>query len=187
MQATSFKLVKDQECEQVTSRAGELKSISTFDPLMPSVTTLADVIGYCEILGENGFALPISSRRTQRFYRGSSEFLLLLATGKMLGLTSRADNRLILTPLGIRFIKAEFSEKMTILRTGLSAIEPFKSAIELLLERESVTSAEAAQRVSSKYAMGEFDPRTTNLVLIEWGIPTGLLELDGEGKFRFLH
>ncbi len=183
MQAASFKLSKNQKCEPV---AEDPRSIPAFDPLIPSDITLADVLGYCELLGENGFALPISSRRTQ-FYRGSSEFLSLLASGRMLGLTSRENNRLILTPLGIGFLKAEFPEKMGILRARLSVIEPFKSALELASKRKSINATDVAERVSMKYAMGEFDPRTIRLVLIEWAIPTGLFELNRKGDFVYFH
>jgi hypothetical protein len=187
MQTTTSKLLKDQKGEAALDVEKDAKSIHYIDPLMPRDITLADVLGYCEILGENGFALPISSIRIQRFSRGSSEFLLLLATGRMLGLTSRADNRLTLTPLGMSFLIAGFPEKMTMLGARLTTIESFKSALELLSERKTISSIDVARRVSTKYAMGEFDPKVTNLVLVEWGIPAGLFQLNKEAKFCLLH
>lgn len=154
--------------------------VQNFDPLMPSEITLADVLGFSEILGETGFNVPVS----KRFFRGSSEFISLLASSRMLGLVSREENHLVLTSLGVGFLKADYPEKMGILRVRLSGIEPFKSAFELFSGNRSASALDVARMLSRKYAMGDFDPNRIRLVLIEWGIGTGLLEFTSGDEFR---
>ena len=155
----------------------------SLDPVIPSGVTLAEVLGLVEVLGEKGFDIPISEGGRSRFFRGSTEFLSLLSTVRMLGLVSRTDHRIFLTDAGLGFLKADFPEQMGLLRVKLSRIEPFKSTLELLSYGKAVIETEISQRLSEKYAMGDFDPKLIHLVLIEWGLPTGLLKYESDGEF----
>jgi len=169
------------------NRAGTLGQSGTalsLDPVIPSGVTLAEVLGLVEVLGERGFDIPISAGGRSRFFHGSSEFLSLLTTAEILGLVSRTDHRIFLTDTGLGFLKADFPEQMGVLRAKLSRIEPFKSTLDLLTNSKSVNVSEISRKLSEKYEMGDFDPKLTRLVLIEWGLPTGLLKYDTKGGFR---
>jgi hypothetical protein len=162
------------------SRDQELRQL---DPLMPNGVTLAEVLGLVEVLGENGFTIPISVGGRSKFFQGSSEFLSLLKAAQMLGLVSKVDNRIFLTDLGLGFLRADFPSKMGILRARLARIEPFKSALEFLSKRNSATTLKISRKLSEKYAIGIFDERLVRLVLIEWGLQTELFRFDSSHEF----
>lgn len=172
--------------QQQQSRPKNRQNVARhIDPLMPSDVTLAEVLGFVEVLGENGFKIPISSGGDRsKFFRGSSEFLSLLASARILELVAKADNRLLLTNEGLAFLRADFPARMEMLRVELSKIEPFKSAMELITGSGSVNSYDVSKRLSEKYGLGDFEESKVRLVLIEWGLPAGLFEYDKNGEFR---
>jgi hypothetical protein len=171
---------------QISSdRPEQLQNVAVhLDPLMPNDTELAEVLGFVEVLREKGFCIPLSAGGTSRFFQGSSGFLSLLTSARMLGLVSMKDHRIFLTERGLEFLNADYSEKMEILRVRLQKIEPFKTMLSLLSESKSVRLDEISRKLSSKYSMGTFDPDRTRAVLIEWGLPTHLFEYDGNNEFR---
>ncbi len=185
---SSLKLQQQQQQSVPKDERNQARNLAqaslSFDPMIPSDTTLAEVLGLVEVLGERGSNIPISVSGSRRFFRGSSEFLVLLAATKMLGLVSMADNRFFLTEIGLAFLKANFHEQMETLKARLTRIEPFKSTLELLSDRKSIDAAVVSRRLSEKYAMGDFDPNRISLVLIDWGLPTCLLEYSSDDEFR---
>ena len=163
------------ETAMQTRRTNQKLEQQYFDPLMPNDVTFAEVLGLTEVLGENGSRMPTSATRGRPV-----EILSLLASAKMLDLVStEPDGRLLLTNLGLGFLRAEFPEKMGILRVRLSTIEPFKSTLELLSYKKSVVASEIVRRLSEKYSTRNFDEKRVLLVLIEWGLSTSLLKYTG--------
>ncbi len=150
---------------------------------MPCSVTLAEVLGFVEVLGENGFTIPISRGGGSKFFQGSSGFLLLISASQILGLVSRRGNRIILTDLGLGFLKADFPAKMGVLRARLSRIEPFISTLQVFSKRNSATIFKISKKLSDKYGLGNFDENQVCLVLIEWGLQTGMIGYDGSCEF----
>lgn len=147
---------------------------------MPDDVSFVEVLGLTEVLGENGSRVPTSASGDEPL-----EILSLLGTGGMLGLIFiEPDGRLHLTNLGIEFLRAEFPEKLRILRTQLSSIEPFKAALELLSNKGSVSSSEIASKLSENQIWGKIGEDCVRQVLIEWGPSTGLLRSIGGDYFQ---
>jgi hypothetical protein len=116
------------------------------------------------------------SSLAQRF-RGMPELASSLKVAQDLGLVTIGRDDVALTSLGEGFAKAS-DGKIRILRAGLSRIEPFRTSMELLSRKKSVSSRKIADRLAET-GLGE---EIINALLIEWGISSGLLTYDGRTR-----
>ncbi len=152
--------------------------------LMPAKATPIKVIGLAEVL--EGMELPIEvSSLAHRFHQQTPSLLSTLGTAEGLGLVKKEGKYVILTDLGLGFLKAS-DGKISIIRAELRKIEPFKTALELLLKKSSVSAWEVAESLHHKNMFWQQSPEKdeaiVKLLLIEWGIAAELLSYNGKSQ-----
>ena len=154
--------------------------------LMPTKATPFQVIGLTEAL--EGMEQPVEvSRLVHRFRGQTPDFLSVLRAAQELGLVEREKEHVALTNLGLGFLRAS-DGKIRIIRVGLSRIDPFKTALELLARKKYVSAHDVSTALSNKNNFSssslEKDDDVATL-LIEWGISAELFKYEGK-KRRFL-
>ncbi len=151
--------------------------------VMPSRVTLVEVTGLVEAVESAGNAIELSDL-ARLFPRQSSPHLLsILKASQELGLIWREGGLVSITDLGLGFVRAT-DGKVRIIRAVLARIEPFKTTLELLSKKKTVSSHEVSEAlirkkniILSPSQISEDFVRTT---LIEWGISSCLLSYNGK-------
>lgn len=181
--------VKPSQCGIQSFVSGRESATVHLIPFLPTRSSLSEVIGLVEAMGEFEYSLHMSDAR-RKFYHSASDYTSVLATAELLGLVERRGLRLDLTDLGLGFLRAPWEARERILRSRLSQIEPFKTALEMVYDhkKSSFTAADLAEWLSEKYVsygrIEESDIAEISSALIEWALSTEMLEYNGKkGKF----
>jgi hypothetical protein len=174
-------LLETQEKEEakwmnVGKKAEQASVVSWPVFVMPSGATPILVIALVETVERMGPRVEFSSLAGRFRLEGSSALVAAAKVAQELGLVRIERTEVVLTSLGSGFVRAS-EGKIGIIRAGLSRMEPFRTALELLLSKKrSVSASEVAQRLG---AMKEEDVRS---LLIEWAISSGLLRYSGKTR-----
>ena len=141
--------------------------------LLPFSATPIEVIGLTEAL-EAGMEISYLDR-----HFSSIDILSTIKAAEELGLARKEGSFVSLTDLGIGFTKAS-DGKAGIIRMGLVRVEPFKTMLEILKKRKSITPHELSQELEKKSALLSVSEDSLRTLLIEWGISSSLLDYDGK-------
>ncbi len=144
--------------------------------VMPEGVTLIEVIALAEAVQQKGsFELSDLARLFSRF--SSPHLLSILRATQLLGLIQRDGGVISPTDLGIGFSKAS-DGKEAIMRAGLRRIEPFKTALELLSKKKTVTAQEVTETLLKKNDIIRANQMTNEesvrTILVEWGMSLDL-------------
>ncbi|HZW56912.1 MAG TPA: AAA-associated domain-containing protein [Nitrososphaerales archaeon] len=145
--------------------------------VMPAEATPILVIALIEAIESMGSRVKFSSLLKRFRPENSANFLSALKVAEELGLVKIGRTEAILTDLGAGFVRAS-DGKARIIRAGLAKIEPFRTSLELLSVKRSVSAREIAGHLS----MAGINSDTIQSILIEWGISSGLLRYNGASR-----
>jgi NitT/TauT family transport system ATP-binding protein len=156
-------------------------------PMMPANVRAGQVIGLVETTGALGSVID-ASRLADEFGADLTTLLPILDAAEILGLVKANKGDVSLTDFGYKFQKAS-KYKVKLLKDVLSKTEPFKTALELVSKKKSVSVNEVAEGLKRrgitwhhKDEMNEFMIQT---LLIHWAIYAELLTYNGKtGKFQ---
>lgn len=156
-------------------------------PIMPANVRAGQVIGLVEITGGLGSVID-ASRLADEFGADLTTLLPILDASEILGLVKAEKGDVSLTDFGHKFQKAS-KFKVKLLKDALSEIEPFRTALDLLSKRKTVSVQEIAEDLKTrdirwhhKDDVNEFMIQT---ILIHWAIYAELLTYNGKsGKFQ---
>ncbi len=108
------------------------------------------------------------------------DLMPIVYTASNLGFVSAEEGDITITEKGREYVKAGIKKRKEMLRESLRNIEPFKTAIsadqfelEDLLE---ILENKGVQTFNSPYGLHDLE-----VILIEWGIYSGLLKKTDEG------
>lgn len=155
--------------------------------VMPAEVRAGQVIGLVEITGGLGSVID-ASRLADEFGADLTTLLPILDGAEMLGLVKANKGDVSLTEFGLKFQKTS-KHKVKLLKDGLSKIEPFKTTLELLLSKKSVSVHEIADALKLKdirwHYRDEINEMNIQTILIHWAIYAELLAYNGKtGKFQ---
>lgn len=149
--------------------------------MMPSRATPIEVISLAEAVERLGGTIELSDLAKLFARYSTPHSLSVLKAAQELGLIKRDGDVLSLTDLGLGFARAA-DGKESIIRAGLARIEPFKTTLELLASKKSVSPREIGDALCKKntflqrFQTSEDFIRT---ILIQWGMASKLLSYDG--------
>jgi hypothetical protein len=154
---------------------------------MPAEVRAGQVIGLVEITGGLGSVID-ASRLADEFGADLTKLLPVIDSAEILGLVKTNKGDVSLTEFGLKFQKAS-KHKVKLLKEALSRIEPFKTALELLSTKKSVSAHEIAESLKAKdvkwHYRDEINEMNIQTILIHWAIYAELLTYNGKtGKFQ---
>ena len=158
---------------------------SRLDPFMPAKATPIELIALAEALEDSP---SDAAHLVKRFWGQSEDLLSVLKAAQQLGFVIRERESILLTDLGLGFVRAS-DGKIRIIRAGLCRIQPFKATLELLSRKKSASADEVHDSLYSRdHAWRPFDLTKESLqtMLIEWGVSSGLLSYDGKTRRFYL-
>jgi len=140
------------------------------DPL----SRVADLIGLLSTL-VNTFNGKADLYEIEREFKVDIDDLMAIVyTAESLGFVTLGEGDIIITDKGLEFLDAGIKKRKEILREALVSVEPFKSAVEL----GEFTVEELHRRIVNKGLIKYSGPsglRDLELILLEWGVYSGLL------------
>ncbi|MDH2899525.1 MAG: AAA-associated domain-containing protein [archaeon] len=162
-------------------------SIPTSALVMPAGVRAGQVIGLVEITGGLGSVID-ASRLADEFGADLSTLLPILDGAEMLGLVKTDKGDVSLTEFGLKFQKTS-KQKIKLLKDVLAKIEPFKTTLELLASKKSVSVHEISDALKVKdirwHYRDEINEMDIQTILIHWAIYGELLTYNGKnGKFQ---
>lgn len=107
------------------------------------------------------------------------DFMPIVYTADSLGFVTIGEGDIVITDKGEEFLRSNIKKRKTLIRDSLKHAEPFKTALEL----NSFTVGELAEKLRERKVQSFVSARGNqdlDLVLIEWGIYSGLLRKEGE-------
>jgi hypothetical protein len=143
--------------------------------VMPRDATPILVIALVEAMERLGQGVEFSLLANRFRSAGSSALISGLKIAQELGLLRIDGTEVLITSLGSEFAKAS-EAKVRIIRSGLSRMEPFRTALHLLSRSKSVSALEVAE------SLGVMKERDVLSLLIEWAISSGLLRYNGKTR-----
>ena len=155
--------------------------------IMPAEVRAGQVIGLVEITGGLGSVID-ASRLADEFGADLTTLLPILDGAEMLGLVKTSKGDVSLTEFGAKFQKMT-KHKVKMLKEALAKIEPFKTALELLATKKSVSAHDIAEALKTKvirwHYRDEINEMNIQTILIHWAIYAELLAYNGKtGKFQ---
>jgi len=153
--------------------------------IMPAHVRTGQIMGLVDVTAELG-ALTDFASLADELGDDIDTLLPILDTAEMLGLVEVKKGVVSLTHLGSKFHHVP-RNKMHLLRTRVSEIEPFKTAFELATH--GVSSAQVTQDLVERgitwHHEQELNEAAVHSLLIHWAIFAGLLRYNGKnGKFQ---
>jgi hypothetical protein len=110
------------------------------------------------------------------------DLMPIVYTASSLGLVSAESGNISMTTAGKEFIHANMRRRKEIIRQSIASLEPFKTAVELQ-EFEIPALSEALEKKGIQTYNTPSGLHDLELILIEWGIYSGLLKKKGD-RFR---
>ena len=159
-------------------------------PVMPPNVRPGQVIGLVEVTGGIGARVDVSTLADE-LGADLAVLLPILDAAEILGLVTNVNAEVHLTDFGVEFQK-QVKNKVTMLKTRLGKVEPFRTALEFATKRGEVTAREVADELAIEgiklHHQTDLNEELVQGLLLHWGIRSGLLTYDGkEGKFRKAH
>ncbi|MDG6926423.1 MAG: AAA-associated domain-containing protein [Nitrososphaerota archaeon] len=155
-------------------------------PLMPGNVRAGQVISLVEVTGGLGSTIN-AARLADELGADIAVLIPILDTAELLGLVKAEKGEVTLTEFGQKFQKTT-KEKVRLLTSQLSKIEPFKTALDLVSRKGSVSTEEVAAALQSKgiewYHEPDLNVDLLRTILIHWAIYAGLLSYNKEGRFE---
>jgi hypothetical protein len=155
-------------------------------PLMPGNVRAGQVISLVEVTGGLGSSIN-AARLADELGADIAVLIPILDTAELLGLVKAEKGEVTLTEFGQKFQKTT-RQKVRLLTDQLSKIEPFKTALDLVSKKGSVSTEEVALALQSKgiqwYHEPELNVDLLRTILIHWAIYAGLLSYSKDGKFE---
>jgi hypothetical protein len=154
--------------------------------IMPANVRAGQVLGLVEIVG--GLGTPVDAAKlADEFAADLVTLLPILDTGEMLGLVKVEKGDISLTEFGLKFQKTS-KYKVRLLKDQLSKTEPFKTALEIVGQKDSASASEIAEALWEKdirwHHTPEINEKLVQTLLINWAISAGLLGYGANGKFQ---
>ncbi len=150
--------------------------------IMPAEVRAGQIIGLVEITGGLGSVID-ASRLADEFGADLTTLLPILDGAEMLGLVKTNKGDVSLTEFGLKFQKT-IKHKVKLLKDSLAKIEPFKTTLELLATKKSVSTHEIAEALKAKeirwHYRDEINEMTIQTILIHWAIYAELLTYNGK-------
>lgn len=145
------------------------------------------MVGLVEVIGGLGSTIDIP-HLADELGGDLATFLPILDTAEMLGLVSVAKGDVNLTDFGLKFQKSA-KKKVRLLKDGLGKIEPFKTALDLVVKKKTISAQEIAESLAEKglrwHHYPELNETLIQALLIHWAIYAELLTYNGKtGKFQ---
>jgi hypothetical protein len=190
----AIRATSDQNVKSISTNNGKSPSVPSTDQpgitqpmIMPAEVRAGQVIGLVEITGGLGSVID-ASRLADEFGADLTKLLPILDGAEILGLVKTNKGDVSLTEFGLKFQKTS-KHKVKLLKDALSKIEPFKTALELLSTRKSVSVQEIAEALKAKdirwHYRDEINEKNIQTILIHWAIYAELLAYNGKtGKFQ---
>jgi hypothetical protein len=158
----------------------------THNPVMPPNVRPGQVIGLVEVTGGLGSRVDVSTLADE-LGADIAVLLPILDAAEILGLVTNANGEVHLTDFGAEFQK-ETKDKVTLLKDRLKKIEPFRTALEFATKRGEATSRQVADELAIEgikmHHQMDMNESLVQFLLVHWGIRSGLLSYDKDGKFR---
>ena len=155
--------------------------------VMPANVRAGQIIGLVEMTG--GLGAPIdASDLAEEFGFDIATLLPIIDTAEMLGLVRADKGEVSLTDFGLKFQKLA-KRKVSLLKDQISQIEPFKTALDLVVSKKSVSARDVAEALQLKdirwHHTPELNEGLVKSLLIHWAIYAGILTYNGKtGKFQ---
>jgi NitT/TauT family transport system ATP-binding protein len=154
---------------------------------MPPNVRPGQVIGLVEVTGGLGARVDASTLADE-LGADIAVLLPILDAAELLGLVQSAGGEVVLTDLGKEFQK-EVKDKVVMLKTRLTKLEPFRTALELVSKEGEVSAHDVADELTIEgirfHHLPEINETLVQGLLLHWGIRAGLMSYDGRsGKFR---
>jgi hypothetical protein len=145
---------------------------------------VGQVMGLIDIMGGRGSAIGMPTL-VDRFGADLVMLRSVISEAELLGLVKSEDGTVSPTELGMRLWEVtEDRHRIAMLREVLAGIEPFRTALELVFERESVTVDAVANALRSRGLVWkpgrDSNKSTIRALLIHWGIHAELLSYNGK-------
>ncbi len=155
--------------------------------VMPGNVRAGQVISLVEVTGGIGAKVDVA-HLADELGADLGVLLPILDTAEMLGLVRTEKGDVYLTELGHKFQKLS-TNKVRMLKEKLAAIEPFRTALELVSREKAITArvvADSLMEIGIKWHyQPELNESLIQALLIHWAIYGGLLRYDGKtGKFQ---
>jgi NitT/TauT family transport system ATP-binding protein len=154
--------------------------------VMPGKVRPGQVISLVEITGGMGPRLDVP-RVADEMGADIDVLFPIIDAAQMLGLVRLEKGDLILTEDGLAFQKT-LKQKVNALRERLTAIEPFRTALELTSKKHRVSAREVADALEKKGVKWHYQPEQNEAaireLLIHWTLQAGLLSLGKGGDFH---
>ena len=147
-------------------------------PLMPANVKPGQVRSLVEIIDDAGGEADVHHLAMGLGADLTSLPAVLLAA-EVLGLTRRKDERIWLTTLGTDFLMAP-DKKLSVLRSALAALEPFRTALELASKAGLISSKQLVRALDGKGIRWDYrhdeNSIIVNNLMIDWSIFAGLFK-----------
>ncbi|MCL4365517.1 MAG: AAA-associated domain-containing protein [Candidatus Marsarchaeota archaeon] len=145
--------------------------------LFPLGTGISRVRGIVNLIKQHKGRMEISEL-AEESEEDVDDLLPLIEACKMLKFVTVEDSVLRLTEKGARLTFSNFSKSI---KEGLDDVEPFKSTLKIVNERQ-ITSAELFSKLRSRGIMFHGDEAANDIMLkrllIRWGVRSKLIEYD---------
>ena len=192
LEKTKHKLTATGNIKSDNGNAGNTKSTngtSQRPPMMPAHVRAGQVIGLVEVTGGLGSIIDVS-KLADELGADLTTLLPILDTAEMLGLVRSEKGDVSLTDFGLKFQKMA-KNKIRLLKDPLSKIEPFKSALDLVSKKKSVSAHDIAESLLERdlrwHHKAEINEALIQALLVHWAIYAELLSYNGKtGKFQRL-
>lgn len=144
------------------------------------------MIGLVEITGGLGSVID-ASQLADEFGADLTTLLPILDGAEMLGLVRTDMGDVSLTEFGLKFQKMS-KHKVRLLKDVLTRIEPFKTAVDMVSKRRTVSIRDIAESLRVRgiqwHHKEEMNELVIQTLLIHWAIYAELLTYNGKtGKF----
>jgi len=143
--------------------------------LFPSGTGISRVRGIVSLIKQHKGRMEMSDL-AEESEEDIDDLLPLIEACKLLKFVTVDDSVLKLTEKGSKLTFSNFSKSI---KEGLESVEPFKSTVKILDERQ-ITSADLFSRLKSRGIMVHGDEATNDIMLkrllIRWGVRAKLIE-----------
>jgi NitT/TauT family transport system ATP-binding protein len=157
------------------------------NPVMPPNVRPGQVIGLVEVTGGLGARVDVATLADE-LGADIAVLLPILDAAEDLGLVQSAGGEVHLTDAG-RDFQREVKDKVVLLKSRLTRLEPFRTAIELARKKDGILTREVADELAIEgikyHHQPDINESLVHQLLLHWGIRSGLLNYDGRsGKFR---
>ncbi len=159
-------IVSEHLPEAAATPAGGTVDVLAVEPV-PRVH-LGEVFGLMEILRDNGGAMDVFRLDGLTDY-DFGHTLSVVKAGEMLDFLDTPKNRVVLTPLGAKFLDADINGRKTLLNQQLQKLGIFKFLVQILKEAKEGRLPEEIVREELVIKLPTEDLEAMTRTIISWG------------------